>query len=107
MCMGYDKRANFVFAFLQVGCVRYDIVHPWSFLVGEIHPGVNHDDVIADFYSSHVFTDFLHTTKGDNSYDSTLRIGDSDARYIFILAFIVKGTFAATLSAKSFFGILV
>ena len=71
-----DERAYFVLAFFQVSCIGNYIVHARRRFVGKMHAGVNYDNVVADFYYGHIFSDFFHSAQGNNANYSFFRQGD-------------------------------
>ena len=65
--VGDKESANFILAFFQVSGVGDDIINPWSRFSGEMHTGVNDDDVVVNFYRGHILADFFHATEGDDA----------------------------------------
>src|SRR3989338_4404814 len=102
-----DKRAYFIFTFLQISCIRDHIVHSRRLLVREMHPCVNHDNIIPDFYRGHIFTDFFHPAEWDYPDYPPLWFWNFSATLVVILIFFHKRMLAPPRSAVSLFGILI
>lgn len=62
-----DDSSDSRFSFLEVLCVRKNIVNARSVFFGEAEPRVDNDDIVADFDRRHVHADFLNSSKRDDS----------------------------------------
>ena len=62
-----DKAADLVLSFLKIFRIGKNIVDSGSILVLELESCVDHDDVVSDFNHRHVHSDFLNSSKGNDS----------------------------------------
>src|SRR5262249_46140922 len=63
VAVGENQRTDMRQVFLEVTEVRHDQIDPEQLGVGEHHPGVNDDDVVAITDGSHVHAELAQTTE--------------------------------------------
>ena len=61
MAVGEDEGANLLLVFLEKGEVGHDEIDAQEFGVREHHPGVDHNDVVAEADGGHVHAEFAQT----------------------------------------------
>ena len=62
-----EYTSDFFFSFFEIFSVRQNIIHSRGVFVSKLESSVYDDNVVSDFYSSHIFTNLFHTTKRDDA----------------------------------------
>ena len=67
MAVGDEDTTDTVFFVVEVTGIRDNEIDTEHFFIGEHHPGINNDDIIAIFDDHHVLSDFPQSSQLDES----------------------------------------
>src|SRR3990167_9778115 len=107
MSVGNDKCAYFFFMFFKISCVRNNIIDTRCFFIGEMHTGVNYNDVILYFYGGHIFAYFFYSTKRNDANYPFFKWRNFILICILIATFSTERTIITSGLPVIFFRILI